>query len=125
MIRRASAALKSYALSCRCVDPVSDPPPAYWLNQSNLPTIIPFEGAQPSGSKITVATLDVDGIDGKIFEEILAFMDIAAGRVWSCSRAYRICKPEILQHSSALGCFKDGSVRSILWGESFRVLSER
>ena len=69
----------SNALSCRRADPVTDPPPAYWLHQSNLPITIPFEGVhvgQLKGSDITVASLNVDGIDGKKFEEILAFMDI-------------------------------------------------
>jgi len=69
----------TYTLSCRREDPVTDPPPAYWLHQCNLPTTIPFEGVhvgQLRGSDITVASFNVNGIDGKKFQEILAFMDI-------------------------------------------------
>ena len=76
----APTTLNTCALSCRRDDPVADPPPAYWIHQSNLPTTLPFAGVhvgKPSGSgDIIVATLNVDGIDGKKFEEILAFMDI-------------------------------------------------
>ena len=75
----AHTTVETCALSCRRADPVADPPPAYWIHQSNLPTTIPFEGVhvgQPRGSDIIVATLNVDGIEGKKFEEILTFMDI-------------------------------------------------
>ena len=51
---------------------------AYWKHSSNLPTRIDFNGVQVGewkDSDVKIASLNVDGLDGGKFEELLAYMD--------------------------------------------------
>ena len=51
---------------------------AYWKHTSNLPTRIEFNGVQVGQWKdndVKIVSLNVDGLDGGKFEELLAYMD--------------------------------------------------
>ena len=51
---------------------------AYWKHTSNLPTRIEFDGVQVGQWKdhdVKIVSLNVDGLDGGKFEELLAYMD--------------------------------------------------
>ena len=51
---------------------------AYWKHSSNLPPRIDFNGVQVGEWKendVKIASLNVDGLDGGKFEELLAYMD--------------------------------------------------
>ena len=51
---------------------------AYWKHTSNLPTRIDFNGVQSghwTTTDVKIVSLNVDGLDGGKFEELLAYMD--------------------------------------------------